>query len=110
MQQKKKKNKKKKKKEKKKNAIEFPVPLTNMTAEDARELNKAFLKERLREAKRCRRGLRDRGDIEERTRNAIAKAGPEQLQEAARTFGGSPECLKKLQDLAKQVGVEIPNA
>lgn len=85
---------------------EFPLPLDHLPGDQAAAVRKAFLKERMRTAMKTRRGMRERGDTEERTRHAIANAPPDQLQAAAKFFNGQPECLKKLHELAAQAGLD----
>ena len=88
-------------------AMGLSFPANNATEIDTEEIKRAWLKEKLQLIKTAKRGLRDRGDPVERTRNAIAQATPDQLREAAKFFSGSPECLNKLHELAHQSGVSI---
>ena len=110
---KKKKNKKKKKSQntEKKDLLDFgmgiSIPTNTDTNIDTAEIRKQWLKEKMRQVKEAKRGLRDPGDHMERVREKIAQATPEELQQISRFFNGSPECLNKFRELAAEAGVPV---
>lgn len=85
------------------------IPLNPESNIDPKLVKREMLREKFRQAKEMKSGMRQRGDPEERVKKLMSGATPEQLRMAATFFKGSPECLSKLQQFASDMGTDIPS-